>query len=272
MTSVAAERSSSSWLSLNSSQWIRGPVYDAVFFCALWRVPVSVLILGTTTAMASAVFFILYHLFIRVPHFAATANFTYFYQANREYDREHWIRYMAVPVVIVAAYAARPWFESRSIYNNLLLSVATIWGMQHIAAQNFGVLESLSRTFGGESRQPLAIARKGCVLRTDGPRGLRVRAAVVVVRARFINSQRVRWVIRLAVVLTCGAYVARIWTRRAVAPVSIPALLYFATAVSVMVPWPIYKRLPQVGAGAFFYVFNGQHCLAYLGLVFHMKQ
>jgi hypothetical protein len=79
------------------------------------------------------------------------------------------------------------------------------------------------------------------------------------------------WAIRLAVVLTCGAYVARIWTRRAVAPVSIPALLYFATAVSVMVPWPIYKRLPQVGAGAFFYVFNGQHCLAYLGLVFHMS-
>jgi hypothetical protein len=162
VTSVAAERPSSSWLSLNSSQWIRGPVYDAVFFCALWWVPVSVLILGTTTAMASAVFFILYHLFIRVPHFAATANFTYFYQANREYCREHWIRYLAVPVAIVAAYTARPWFESRSIYNHLLLSVATIWGMQHIAAQNFGVLSLYRGRSAARADSHLRSLEKAC--------------------------------------------------------------------------------------------------------------
>jgi hypothetical protein len=268
-TAVASGRSSGSWLSVDSSQWIRGPVYDVIFFCALWWVPVSVLILGTTTAMASALFFILYHLFIRVPHFAATANFTYLYQANRAYYREHWFRYLAMPVVIVAAYAARPWFDSRSLYNNVLLSIATIWGMQHIAAQNFGVL-SLYRgrsaaKADGRLRsiekavfyELMALAVFESVLRLWWP------VPNSVIRAGY-------WAIRLAVVLTCVAYVARIWARRSITPVSIPALLYFATAVSVMVPWPVYKRMPIPGAGAFFYVFNGQHCLAYLGLVFHM--
>ena len=39
-----------------------------------------------------------------------------------------------------------------------------------------------------------------------------------------------------------------------------------------MVYWPAYNRFGTRIAGdvAFFYVFNGQHCLAYLGLLFHM--
>ena len=271
VTSVARNQPSSSWLSPDSSQWIRGPFYDAVFFCALWWVPVSVLILGTTGALASALFFILYHLFIRVPHFAATANFTYLYQANQAYYREHWIRYLAVPAAIVAAYAVRPWFDSRSAYNNVLLSVATIWGMQHIAAQNFGVL-SLYRgrsSARADSRlrsiekavfyELMALAIFESILR------LWISVPSSIIRGGY-------WAIRLAVVATCVGYVARIWARRHVAPVSVPALLYFATAVSVMVPWPIYQRLPVAqGADAFFYIFNGQHCLAYLGLVFHMS-
>jgi hypothetical protein len=126
-------------------QWIRNPQYDLVFFCALWWLPLSLLIFGATATVGTAVFFLLYHIFIRVPHFAATANFTYLYEGNREYYRENWVKYFAVPILILLAYGARPWLRSYTLYSTVLLTIATVWGMQHIALQNYGIL-SLYRT------------------------------------------------------------------------------------------------------------------------------
>jgi hypothetical protein len=253
--------------------WIRNPAYDVVFFCAIWWVPLSLMLFGMSATAGTGAFFLLYHLLIRVPHFAATLNFTYLYKDNREYYRENWVKYFVVPIAILVAYGVRPLLHSYSFYRTLLATIASLWGMQHIALQNYGILSlyrgrSLARADAILPKLERAVFYELMLLAVFG----------VIVRLWFPSAEiepllhRISWGIAVALIVTCAAYFARIWMRRKITPVSIPGLLYFATAVSVMVYWPAYDRFgPRIaGDMAFFYVFNGQHCLAYLGLLFHM--
>jgi hypothetical protein len=258
---------------MESKYWIRNPSYDLFFFCAIWWLPLSLLIFGATITASTAIFFLLYHLFIRVPHFAATLNFTYLYKDNREYYRANWVKYFGLPILILGAYAVRLRFNPLSLYSLLLLTIAKVWGMQHIGLQNYGLL-SLYR---GRSA-----ARADALL----PKLERAVFYELIVLAIFkdvfqmwhLNApgfllKTVSWGLFGLFGFTCAAYLTRIWMQRKITPVSFPLLLYFATAVVVMIHWPIYDRLgAAIGGGMiFFYVFNGQHCLAYLGLQFHME-
>jgi hypothetical protein len=253
--------------------WIRNPAYDVVFFCAIWWLPLSLMLFGMSATAGTAAFFLLYHLLIRIPHFAATLNFTYLYKDNHEYYRKNWAKYVLVPLVILAAYGVRSRLHSYSLYGTVLVTIMTIWGMQHIAFQIYGIL-SLYR---GRS-QARADALLPKIERAIFYELMLLAVFGGIVRLWFPGAaiepllHRVSWGISVALIVTCGTYFARIWLRRKTTPVSIPGLLYFATAVSVMVYWPVYDRFGSRIAGdmAFFYVFNGQHCLAYLGLLFHM--
>jgi hypothetical protein len=258
---------------IEQKQWIRSPGFDLFFFCALWWLPLSLLLFGATPTAGTALVFLLYHLFIRVPHFAATLNFTYLYKENREYYRGNWVKYFAVPILILVAYGARPWFAPESLYNSVLVTIATVWGMQHIGLQNYGILS----IYRGRSA-----ARADTLL----PKLERAVFYELIALAVFLDVFRlflpnvglesvdrsVTWGLRGLFALTCAVYFARIWTRRKITPVSLPGLLYFITAVSVMIHWPVYNEWGGAAGGGiiFFYVFNGQHCLAYLGLLFHM--
>ncbi|HZQ91937.1 MAG TPA: hypothetical protein VFA60_09110 [Terriglobales bacterium] len=254
-------------------QWIRNPAYDLFFFCALWWVPVSLLVFRSTLVGSTVAFFIIYHIFIRTPHFAATLNFTYLYEPNHQYYRTHWMRYFALPVLILVAYGLRPWFDAQSFYSRVLITVATIWGMQHIAMQNYGVL-SLYRTRSAARADTLLPTLEKTIFHE-----LMTLAIFEGVLRLWLPAQtldpwlmRLAWGLRGLFVLTCVAYGARLWMRRRISPPSIPGILYFLTAISVMIYWPVYNRLGPgtTGSNAYFYVFNGQHCLAYLGLLFHM--
>ena len=255
------------------SHWIRNPFYDLFFFCALWWLPVSLYVFGATAAAGTALFFLLYHLLLRLPHFAATLNFTYLYKENRQYYRANWVEYFAVPTLILVAYGARPWFDPQSLYASTLVTVATIWGMQHIAFQNYGILSLYRKRSGARADELLPKFEKAVFYELT---------ALAVVGGLFgiwLPTNRplavehaITWAIRALVAATCAAYFLRIWLTRKTSPISIPALLYFVTALSVMIYWPFYHRLGtgRIAGNAFFYVFNGQHCLAYLGLLFHM--
>ena len=258
---------------MESKYWIRNPSYDLLFFCAIWWLPLSLFIFGATITASTAIFFLMYHLFIRVPHFAATLNFTYLHKENREYYRANWVKYFALPILILVAYAVRHRFSPLSLYSILLVTIAKVWGMQHIGLQNYGIL-SLYR---GRST-----ARADALLPKFERAVFYELIALAIFRDVFqiwhlhpdeYLLKGVSWALFGVFGFTCAAYLTRIWMQRKIAPVSFPLILYFATAVAVMIHWPIYDRLgAAIGGGMiFFYVFNGQHCLAYLGLQFHME-
>ena len=91
-----------------ASPWIVGPAYDMAFFSTVWLPPLLVLGVGSFAGLeVGAGFFVLwiYHLFIRLPHFGAMFRVTYLRPGQLPHYRQHWVRYFAIPLLILVLYA-----------------------------------------------------------------------------------------------------------------------------------------------------------------------
>jgi hypothetical protein len=257
------------------SPWIVGPRYDLCFFSTLWLLPLLVLapVAFEGFGIGAAFFYVwVYHLLIRLPHFAAMFRVTYLRQSQLPHYREHWLRYFAVPAAILALYGA-PLLSAdgyQSSFGQLLATVAVIWGYQHIGMQNYGVMQ-------------LYRMRAGAVADRAGVRFEKMIFYAIIVSVAAGNHLSAigrsmgwdpidaLWPLSLAGlfgVLTAAlisVYFLHLWRTGSF---SRPMVLYFCVAVIAMVRWPLYDGLP---AGSWFLVFNGHHSVAYLGLLFLME-
>lgn len=257
------------------SLWIVGPRYDLAFFSTLWLPPLLVLAaIGFTGSALGVGFFGLwiYHLFIRLPHFAAMFRVTYLRSNQLRHYREHWFRYFAVPPLILLLYAAPlltpAGYQSR--FGFVITTLAYVWGYQHIGMQNYGILQIYRIRNDGRS--------SGLGIRLER---LIFYAIIASVCAANHFSSVVEFVTGVApapgttrsvnvgllalaagLIAVYGYELARTqgWFK--------PAGLYFAISIVAMVKWPFYTDLP---AGSWFLVFNGHHSVAYLGLLFLMN-
>jgi hypothetical protein len=257
--------------------WIRSPGYDLIFFSTLWLAPILLALFYGLVGVGVGVIAIalLYHAILRLPHFIATFRLTYANPANWKHYRERWVLYFVVPPVILVVCALPSLLGHRSLplYRELVAVAAGVWGIQHVGMQNYGIL-SLYRRRANLTPDPEGAALEKRILHV-----LIIAAGAGIVGSLFGTGEAVRVGIdcaRLSLYAAAAALVtwylaraARAWRQ----PITTwPAVLYFLTALAVMVRWPFYDQLatPGLRTGMFFFVFNGHHCLAYLGLLFMM--
>lgn len=258
------------------SRWIVGPAFDLAFFSTLWLPPVLVLALGGFTAIGDsrfgAGFFVLwiYHLLIRLPHFAAMFRVTYLRASQLSHYREHWVAYFAIPLGIIAVYAwplATPDGYGSSI-GFVLTTAGYLWGYQHIGMQNYGVLQIYRMRSGAREPAHWPRLEKGIFYAIIVSVCLSNQLASVV---RFAggsigsaNAQFVSFVFLVIAGALSLVYLSQLWRQGGL---QTPAVLYLLVSVVAMVRWPFYDALPP---GSWFLVFNGHHSVAYLGLLFLM--
>lgn len=256
-----------------TSSWIVNPAYDLMFFSTVWLPPLLVLASVRLSEAMSAVAFTIwiYHLFVRLPHFAATVHVTYRRKEQRDYYREHWIQFYVVPAVILLIYGAllfRPPVYPEWL-RDLLVAVASLWGYQHIAMQNFGILQLYNSR--AHLRPTLNAVRIEKAIYYCIVVGIYVDAwtgrALTWIDPGFSGSVSGmgQVVVDNILLWLIGIELFRRFATRMLAT---PATLYLLTSIAVMYRWPFYDQLP---GGCWFLVFNGHHSIAYLGLVFLMR-
>ena len=261
--------------SAKPSYWIRGPLYDLMFFCTAWCIPVFLILYRhLEAAVGVAIFWTGYHVLLRYPHFVATARVTYLKPENREYYRENWVRYFLVPALIITVYTARSAFGPEGTgLNRLLSTIVMTWGFQHISFQNYGILsvyrgraKTAADTFSRKFERIIFL-------------GLFVLYAVQQGIPMWIHDARIDQAVSvfsvgLKVLLAFAVllYLVRMILVRKTYAFSFPAFLFFLSAVVSMVYWPFYDSYagPVNGPTLFFYIYNAHHCIAYLGLLFHI--
>ncbi|MGE4606396.1 MAG: hypothetical protein AAEJ52_06615, partial [Myxococcota bacterium] len=259
------------------SRWIVGPVYDLTFFSTLWLPPLLVLALGGFSGLAGfefgAGFFVLwiYHLFIRLPHFAAMFRVTYLRANQLQHYREHWVAYFVIPLAIIGIYAwplATP-DGYGSPLGFALTTAGYLWGYQHIGMQNYGVLQIYRLR--SDVREPAhwpwleksifyAIIVSVCVSNHLAP----------VVRFAgwgWIGSANAELASLVFLAAAGALLLVYLGQLMRLGGLRTPAVLYLLISAVAMVRWPFYDALP---AGSWFLVFNGHHSVAYLGLLFLM--
>lgn len=254
------------------SPWIVSRGYDLAFFSTIWVPPLLVFAALREGGEIGVGFFSIwvYHLFIRLPHFAATMNATYLRRDERRYYREHWVLYYLVPAVILIVYGLllmRPPLYPAPLAR-VLLGFAGLWGFHHISMQNYGILQlyhSRDRT----CFDPAASRVEKIIFN----------AIVVCIFFNGAASDALSWSDDSIVAWTFswgryffnGSLIALIlfdlFRRASRGSLRSPGTLYFLVSLVVMYRWPLYDRLPE---GCWFLVFNGHHSIAYLGLVFLM--
>jgi hypothetical protein len=264
-------------LRATSPGWIVGPIYDLLFFSTMWLPPILVLALDGFTGAArvefGAGFFVLwiYHLFIRLPHFAAMFRVTYLRTDQFQHYREHWVAYFAIPLAIIAIYAwplSGPAGYDTSL-GFMLTTAGYLWGYQHIGMQNYGVLQIYRLR--SEVREPAywprlekgifyAIIVSVCVSNHLAP----VARFVGVVPVGSAHAETASLVFLGVAGLLLLLYLGQLLR---LGGLRTPAVLYLLISAAAMVKWPFYDALP---AGSWFLVFNGHHSVAYLGLLFLM--
>jgi hypothetical protein len=260
---------------MNNNGWIRNPAYDLIFFSSIWWIPLGIALLYYHSAFYVVVLLILYHLLIRIPHFAATLNLTYFLEANRDHYQKHWIRFYVMPIFIFILFSTRRFFDPNHLYSKSLLSIGVIWAIKHIAFQNYGISNLYRSRSLAKKDQCLGKLEKLVFL---GLVFLSVYIAMVKTWLSEPVNQSVdfyvRWGLIALIAVLLVTYFFRVFFINKTTPTSKPAVLFFLTAISVQVYWPIYDKIGEgtaVGGNIFFYVINGHHCLAYLGLIYHMS-
>lgn len=257
------------------SQWIRTPFYDLLFFSALWWLPACmVAYLGARSmAYGAAAFFIVYHVLLRLPHFMATMKTTYLNPDNERYYREHWLKYFVIPALIMFVYAVGSTAGADSTFKKALVTLSTCWGLQHISFQNYGILGiygSRAGATGNERARRLMKAMFYMLFAAAAFEGvIRIWLSGHLAESTITIASRL---VRLASLLSVLAYVSELTRVRKSHPISAPGLLFLLSAVGSTIYWPFYNSFGGVEQGSriFFYVFNGHHCLCYLGLTFLM--
>jgi hypothetical protein len=257
---------------IRTTPWIVGPRYDLCFFSTLWLLPLLVFAPAAFDrfGLGAAFFYVwVYHLLIRLPHFAAMFRVTYLRRSQLAHYRRHWVAYYVVPAAILALYSAPLLFEQgfESGPGQLLALVAFIWGYQHIGMQNYGVMQ-------------IYRMRGGAAADRRGPRFEKAIFYAIIVSVALGNHlpaivQKLGWqgseaMLPLSIAgimgsVTVALIAGYLLHLKRSGCFSWPMLTYFCVAVIAMVRWPLYENLPD---GSWFLVFNGHHSVAYLGLLF----
>lgn len=243
--------------------WIKSPAYDLIFFSAWWFLPAIWAFHQLSSIWIASLVFILYHWLLRLPHFVATAPVTYFNRENRVYYRKRWIRFYAIPAAILVVYSLPTWLQVSDDVHRILLTIFLLWGLQHIAMQNYGIT-CLYR---------MREERKGDRWRARIEKGafylLMAGSAIAQLTPIWFASSG-KWVLQAVLLLQLGAaaLLLSLWVREIKGGwASAPTWIYLASAVVTMIYWPFYQELGPAGQVLYFYVYNGHHCLVYLGLV-----
>lgn len=257
--------------SVSDSAWIVGPRYDLFFFSTIWLLPLLVAapVLFDDVGLGRAFFYIwIYHLLIRLPHFAAMFRVTYLRGTQRDHYRQHWVRYFAVPALILIVYGI-PLLSPAGYatpFGTAITTIAYIWGYQHIGMQNYGVLQIYRLRSGGLQDRAGSRLEKtvlySIILSVAARNHLGAIAAFLGWPGFDAGGAEV--LLGGVGALLVAAYFVHLYRSGCF---SGPLVAYFVVAVIAMVRWPIYDDLP---AGSWFLVFNGHHSVAYLGLLFLM--
>src|SRR3954451_7002679 len=125
----------------DSDGWIQSPEFDLAFFilspiaglAVILAAPTSV---GPVLALAAATL-------IGGPHYIATYSF-YFFDDTAAYQKQRWIAYFLVPILIVAAVGVVALFEIPAV----IVVVVFFWNTYHVARQSCGILSIYRRRSG----------------------------------------------------------------------------------------------------------------------------
>jgi len=261
-----------------NTAWIHNALYDLFFFSSFWWIPFAAwLLMSIETTIEAALLFTLYHLLLRLPHFVATLRVTYLNPDHREYYRKHWIKFFLVPAAILLVYVTPIVAGTElALFRKILITIALGWGLHHVGAQNFGILNIYHLRTG--SRRSLAQVRTEKLCFTF----LGIATAIQIVATYWFEgaSPFAQWLSHAMVVgfaLTALPFllsqVRNLFSARKDRQQHWPAMLYFLVSVACMIYWPFYDSLPyQQGPILHFYVYNGHHGLAYIGLTYFMER
>jgi hypothetical protein len=192
-------------------------------------------------------------------------------RTHHRYYRQHWIRYGVIPFAIWALYVTVGFGDHPSISSHILLIVFVAWGLEHIAFQHYGILQVYH-------------ARQGIYNMTSN-RLERLVFTLIVLSATLLSALQIplispwlsgltlnQWVILqstiLAILIAISIFHALIVKQNRA------AIIYFIVAAASMTYWPIYQSLGGTTSSwvLFFVIYDGIHCISYLGLVYYMNE
>jgi|GEM_PF-4469794 len=248
--------------------WICNPYYDLSFFSLIWWIPFCIgCFFGIAPYVGLGLFFILYHVLIRLPHFVATFPVTYLRQENWNHYRQHWIRYGLNPLIIMALYFHFGTSPNDGWISRVLATITIIWGLQHIAFQNYGILQ-IYHSRNGTFRPSLKRIETWIFALLVVPAAI-LHDVVRLWWPNLISHSALNLILLVQYTIFAALGVAYARELRGIKNWQ-PAVLFLISSVATMTYWPIYDRVPAISMSLFFYMFNGQHCLSYVGLTNYM--
>lgn len=250
------------------STWLQSRGFDLCFFGTIWLVPAVILTRGT---MATPGMLLLFLAFLYGPHLFSTVHHVGRLPA--------WARTQPLAFVLPAALGvlftlpAVPGQLLPTKVSELLLIVATLWGIVHVGQHNLSILQHY-RERTGKAASSVTAQREQRILML-----LMIAAAEGVISPFVERNLTVKAFIdvtRICVQLLAGAeliaYLASALRSRQGARELLPSALFLVSAAAAMTPWLQYGLSPSLRIGLFFLVFNAHHSLASLGLTFLMKR
>jgi hypothetical protein len=253
----------------HSMFWLSSLPYDLIFLTPFWFV-IAYLSVGhqLEAFLGTSAFLVwFYHLFIRLPHFVAGYRFTYFKEASWISAREKPISLILIPAMIFGVYLL-PFllgYSSQHPFVHATILAASIFGTYHIGMQNLGILQLYRR-------------REAEVLGTVSPLQLEKLVFYTAILINIESTALKTWrdssfvqglEILLRIVL--GAALVYYCFKRGKPTPSGRRLtagdLHLFLAVAVMFPWSFYGSSLD-----HFLLYNGHHSIAYLGLLFLVRE
>jgi hypothetical protein len=255
-------------MSTPRSKFLRVVPFELLFLAILWAVP-AILIVGRAAITPGAMLLFLALLF--GPHMAATVHLGA--------QLPPWSRGRLVAIALPATLwmlftlpgAAGELLPAK--VRELLLVVATVWGVIHVSQHNLAVLGHLRRRT-VRREQPAIVKREQqiflllAIAASEGAIGPfigrhdAVKAFVEVTQA----------CLEMAAGAYLLAYLVHAVRMRRRPVTSVSSALFLISAAAVMIPWPIYGPAPSLRLGLFFLVINAHHSLASLWLAFTNRQ
>ena len=246
--------------------WVKNSSFDFIFFLPI--VPLLIFIIAYSTLNYylgyAAVFYWVYLLLIRLPHFSAMLHVTWLNEETRK--KMTFVKFYLVPALIFVTY----WIptllnlEAQHPFVIGLTLIAHGWGIQHIAMQNYGILKLFRKKEPQSSPKIIDVCEKYLLLFI----GVLYFVQVLERIYRF-NLKADGLLLGLSYLL--GFLIAMTFATwifyRSKQGVSLfpifPGTLHLIISCLVMFPWP----MPEGRFDAIFYLYNFHHSLAYLGLI-----
>jgi hypothetical protein len=142
-----------------SGGWIESPAFDLSFFILSPLAGLALLLAcldngNTILTLAAATL-------IGGPHYLATYSF-YFYDDTAAYQRQRWVAYFVVPILIVIAVGAIAWFQIPVV----IIVVIYFWNAYHVARQSCGI-QSIYRHRAGAFDPRLKTVTNSAIISTS---------------------------------------------------------------------------------------------------------